>query len=145
MFSESVRMISKRSWSSSVRRYRVPPSALVIVFIAIRMFSSRRLMSRSLDSDMPISLSWSRRASSSPSGPGVPSVPMASVSPAFQSRVLSSSMGSPGSLLDANGAYLRHVGRAHQHLLDAVHFQRTHAVGERGGEHRPPPLPLLDV
>lgn len=42
--------------ASSAIEYNVPPSACVIFFAATNIFSSRRLMSRSLDSAAPIAL-----------------------------------------------------------------------------------------
>ncbi len=64
MPSESVRMISNLStcWSGS-SRYSVPASALVMRLAATRMVSSRRLMSRSLESAMPMAFSSSSRCS----------------------------------------------------------------------------------
>src|SRR5450759_582477 len=46
-------------------RYRVPPSALVMSLAASRMRSSKRVISRSLESEAPISLSCSRRLNKS--------------------------------------------------------------------------------
>src|SRR5688572_18818769 len=121
MPSESVRMISKRSSRSACMRYSVPPSALVICLAATRIASSRRLMSFSRDSAMPIRFSSVSRRNRSASFTSF-------MVQAFE--IARACAREP--LLDADRAHLVHVGDALQHLLHAVLLQRAHAVVERG-------------
>src|SRR5512135_2154728 len=116
--SVSVRMISNLSccWSGS-SRYSVPASALVMRLAATRMVSSRRLISRSLESATPMAFSSSSRCSRL--SPSVMPAPCSAVECA---------------LLDTNGAYLMNIGNTTQHFFDTVLFQGAHTFLQRGRE-----------
>src|SRR6188474_3766840 len=98
----------------------------MIALAAARIVSSSRLISRSAESDVPMSFSFSRRwtRSSSPArrSPGgrVTFV---------MSRALLIETGAPS--LDADGAHFLDVSDAHEHLLDAILLQRVHPLLER--------------
>src|SRR3990172_5449300 len=120
-------MISKRSVFSSVTRYRVQPSARVINFAAVRMLSSRRLMSRSADSEAPIAFRRSRRWARSS-----PSCAAASSRKPWVSSTDEPLMGAraPPSL-DTDRTDFLHVGHARQALLHPVLLERAHALLQR--------------
>ncbi len=97
MPSVSLRMISNWSVRSSVTRYSVPPSALVMFFAATRIVSSNRLMSVCLESATPMSFNCSRRRNRS------------------AGSLLRSAACMPGvALLDADQAHLMNIGGAEQ-------------------------------
>src|SRR6185503_3702627 len=97
----------------------------MIALAADRMVSSRRLMSRSAESDVPMSLSCSSRWTRLSSEARRSKIGR----PIF---VSSSALLIEGAAsLDADGADFLDVGEAHQHLLDAVLLQGMHAFLER--------------
>src|SRR6185503_1062463 len=98
----------------------------MIALAAARIVSSSRLMSRSAESDVPMSFSLSRRSTRS-SSPAWPS-PAGRVTFGM-SRALLIETGAPS--LDADGAHFLDVSDAHEHLLDAILLQRVHAFLER--------------
>src|SRR5258706_4836743 len=101
----------------------------MIALAAARIVSSSRLMSRSAESDVQMSFSFSRRWTRSSSterrSPCGRTAFVVSRAPLIEADAPS---------LDADGAYFLDVGDAHQHLLDAVLLQRVHAFFE-GGRH----------
>src|SRR5689334_16718262 len=99
-----------------------------MVFAAVRIASSRRLMSRSAESDAPIAFSWSRRCARSSTA--------LTRAPAGNRRPWVLSIDALiATSLDADGAYFLHVGDAGQALLHAVLLQRPHAVVQALPEH----------
>src|SRR5438874_5584232 len=106
-----------------------------MVFAAVRIASSRRLMSRSAESDAPIAFSWSRRWTTSSAA--VTSAPAGKRRPCVLSIALTTSF-------DADGAHFLHVGHAREAFLHAVLLQRPHAVLEALRQHLGDPRVLLD-
>src|SRR6267142_5640123 len=98
-----------------------------MVFAAVRIASSWRLMSRSAESDAPIAFSWSRRWARSSAA--------VTSAPAGKRRPWVLSIDALTVLLDADGAHFLHVGHAHQALLHAVLLERAHPVLQALGEH----------
>src|SRR5689334_12502266 len=108
-----------------------------MVFAAVRIASSRRLMSRSAESDAPIAFSWSRRWARSSAA--LTRAPAGNRRPwvlSIEALIATS--------LDADGAYFLHVGDAGQALLHAVLLQRPHAVVQALREHLGDAGMLLD-
>src|SRR5678815_1114577 len=108
-----------------------------MVLAAVRIASSRRLMSRSAESEAPIALSWSRRWTRSSAADGVD--PAGKRNPCVLSTVAPI-----GGLLNADGPHFLHVGHAHQALLHAVLLERAHAVLEALRQHLRHARVLLD-
>src|SRR5512134_469991 len=126
---------------SSVIRYSVPPSARVIDFAAVRIVSSRRLMSRSAESEAPIALSCSRRWTRS-SAAARTSVPKRSAW--VPSRVLLMRSGRGAASLDADRAHFLDVRDARQALLHAVLLEGAHALLQADGQDVGDARVLLD-
>src|SRR6185369_13546165 len=107
-----------------------------MVLAATRIDSRRRSMSRSADSDAPMSFSCSRRCMRSSSDELPPS---ASLGISEVSRMLLMPM-----LFHADRAHFLHMRHAHQALLHAVLLQGAHAVLEALREHVGDARVLLD-
>src|SRR5512134_177934 len=123
---ESVRTISNCSTCRSASsRYSVPASAWVMRLAATSMVSSRRLMSCSLESAMPMAFSSSSLRSKSSADPAH----VSAYGGCCDIGLLCAA------LLDTDGAHLVDVGNAGQHLFNAVLLQGAHPLVERGGEH----------
>src|SRR2546425_5651746 len=101
-----------------------------MVFAAVRIASSSRLMSRSAESEAPIAFSWSRRWTRSSAA--VTSAPAGKRRPCVLSML---ALISPRASLDADGAHFLHMRHAHQALLHAVLLESAHAVLEALGQH----------
>src|SRR3989338_11120284 len=108
-------------------------------FAATRMVSSRLFKSRCCDSAMPISLSSLRRCKRL-------SVECINITPErleiIVYRKARAIHESP--LLDANRAYLMHIGNALQDFLHSVLFQGMHAVFKADGQQLGDTRVLLD-
>src|SRR5579862_5178583 len=102
-----------------------------MVFAALRMLSSRRLMSRSADSDAPIAFSCSRRwPRSSPAAAAAMSFNpcvLLTVEPLMGARTPRS--------LDTDRAHFLQGGHAGQALLHSVLLQGAHALFQRHRQH----------
>src|SRR5579859_5148563 len=112
-----------------------------MVLAAVRIASSRRLMSRSAESDAPIAFSWSRRWTTSSAA--VTSAPAGKRRPCVLS-MLALIFTSTRASLDADRAHFLHVGNAGKALFHAVLLQRAHAVLEALRQHFAHPRVLLD-
>src|SRR5262245_66620220 len=110
-----------------------------MAFAAVRIASSRRSMSRSAESDAPMTLSCSRRWPRSSAAVGAASE---NCSPWVESSMLL--MGAASGLLDADRAHFLHVSDPGQALLHAVLLQRAHAVLEALRQHLGDAGMLLD-
>src|SRR5437667_8977935 len=107
-----------------------------MVFAAVRIASSNRLISRSAESEAPIAFSWSRRWTRSSAA--------VTSAPAGKRRPWVLSIDALTALLDADGADFLHVGHAHQALLHAVLLERAHPVLQALREHVRDARVLLD-
>src|SRR6478735_15486 len=124
MPSVSLRMISNLSVCSSVSRYSVPPSALVIFLAASSMASSSRSRLVSLESAAPIWLSCSRPSRSLVESDGDCIMPQ---------------------LLYTDCAHLRNISDTEQHFLNAVLFKGAHAFLESGRKYLRYPRVFLNI
>src|SRR3954462_15095944 len=106
-----------------------------MVFAAVRIASSRRLMSRSAESDAPIAFSRSRRCARSSAAVGA--TPPGNRKACVPSKVALT-------LLDADGANFLDMGDAGEALLHAVLLERAHAVLEALRQHFGDARVLLD-
>src|SRR3954447_14837589 len=106
-----------------------------MVFAAVRIASSRRLMSRSAESDAPIAFSRSRRCARSSAAAGA--TPPGNRKACVPSKVALT-------LLDADGANFLDMGDAGEALLHAVLLERAHAVLEALRQHFGDARVLLD-
>src|SRR3989442_12024834 len=107
-----------------------------MVFAAVRIASSRRLMSRSAESEAPIAFSWSRRWTRSSAA--VTSAPAGKCRPCVLSMLALTAS------LDADRAHLLHVGDPHHAFLHAVLLERAHAILEALRQHLGDARVLLD-
>ena len=125
ILSVSVRIISNLSACCSASyKYKVPASALVMRFAAINIASSRRLVSRSVESAMPMALSSSNLPNS-----GFCWIMFASGLVIFRPELPENS-----GLFNADCTHLVHIGDARQNLFNTVLLQRTHAFVEGSSE-----------
>src|SRR5437867_821067 len=111
-----------------------------MVFAAVRIASSNRLMSRSAESEAPIAFSWSRRWTRSSAA--VTSAPAGKRRPCVLSML--ALISTAGASLDADRAHFLHVGDAHQAFFHAVLLERAHAVLEALCQHLGDARVLLD-
>src|SRR5512135_1413523 len=111
-----------------------------MVFAAVRIASSSRLMSRSAESEAPIAFSWSRRWTRSSAA--VSSAPVGKRRPWVLS--IDALMFAMRVLLDADGAYFLHMRDAGEAFFHAVLLERAHAVVEALRKHFGHPGVLLD-
>src|SRR5687767_9685662 len=98
-----------------------------MVLAAVRMLSSRRLMSRSAESEAPISLSCSRRLPRSSPASAAASSRRPWVCSAGKLLMRARAPRS----LDADRTHFLHAGHARQALLHAILLQGAHALLER--------------
>src|SRR5690349_24012261 len=98
-----------------------------MVFAAVRIASSSRLMSRSAESDAPMAFSWSRRWTRSSAAVGAPCGKSKACVPSMAALI--------GRLFNAHGAHFLDVRDAGEALFHAVLLQRPHAVFEALRQH----------
>src|SRR5882672_9017 len=113
-----------------------------MVFAAVRIASSSRLMSRSAESEAPMALSWSRRWTRSSAA--FDSANVAKRKPVVVSVVLAPMLAAIAPSFDANGTHLFDVGNAGEAFLQAVLLEGAHAVVQALREHVGDTRVLLD-